>query len=198
MKAASGLVVGLFFLLGLGTSFIGCSEDESLPRSRVTITRIAGLDDDDNLSTGFLASDVLDSGDDEIPGTGDDIYQEDAVLVTVENQPSSAQLGLRPGGPFGSITLTSYRVDYQLDGEQMESIGGGLHLSVLTGESARARIPLVTALAKTRPPLSSLATEPDELLGTAVITLRGTEQDSNEGIVATGQVAIHFANWADR
>jgi hypothetical protein len=198
MKASLCLVTGFVFLLTLGASLIGCSEDESLTRSRVTITRIAGVNDDVDLSAGVFESDVLDAGEDGIPATGDDVYYEDVVLVTVENEPSSAQLGLQPGGPFGSITLESYRVEYRIDGEQMDSITGGLHLVVPTGGNAQARIPLVTALAKTQPPLSALATQTDELLGTVRITLTGTEQDSGDEIVATGEIAVHFANWADR
>lgn len=197
MKASASLAVLFFVLLALGMSLSGCSEDESLTRSRVSITRVVGVDDDEDLDAGIYESDVLDAGDDGVIGTGDDTYYEDAVLVTVANEPSSSMLGLTPSGPFGSVTIQDYRVDYEIDGEQLESITGGLHLTIPTGEELQARVPLVTAVAKTLPPLSTLATEPDELLGTAVITLSGIEQDSNAEIVVTARVAVHFANWAD-
>jgi hypothetical protein len=197
MKPSAWLSVLFVVLLALGTSLSGCSEDENLTRSRVSITRVAAVDDDEDLDAGAYQSDVLDAGDDGVVGTGDDTYYEDVVLVTVANEASSELLGLTPTGPFGSVTIKNYSVNYEVEGEQIESISGGLHLTIRTGEELQARVPLVTAIAKTLPPLSTLATEPDELLGTAVITLSGTEQDSNERITAVARVAVHFANWAD-
>jgi len=200
MKASVYLAVLGVVLFGLGASLSGCSEDEDLTRSRVSITRVVGMgedEDDEELSATVYESDVVDAGDDGLVGTADDIVYEDIVRVTVSNEASSAALGLTPMGPFGSVTIKNYRVDYEIVGEHLDAISGGLHLTIPTGEQAEARIPLVTAIAKTLPPLSMLATQPDELLGTAVITLSGNEQDSNDEIVATARVAVHFANWAD-
>ena len=197
MKASPWLAIGCAFLLALGLNLAGCSDDESQPRSRVTITRIADIEEDADLSTGVFLSDILDAGDDQTPLTADDIFFEDAILVTVENTPSSDLLALKPGGPFGSVTFTSYRIDYDVDGESIAPLTGGLQLVVPTGGKATARIVLVTALAKTQPPLITLVASGDELAGTASLTLRGTEQDSNEPIVATAAIAIHFADWAD-
>jgi hypothetical protein len=197
MKATASLALVCGLVLALGVSLAGCSKDDSQPRSRVTITRLADTKDDIDLSTAVFESDVLDAGDDQTPLTADDIFFEDAVQVTVANSPASDLLGLRPDGPFSSVTLTSYRVDYQVDGESIAPLTGGLHLVVPTGETATARLVLVTAFAKTQPPLITLVAHGDELTGTAIVTLRGVEQDSNEEIVATAAIAIHFANWAD-
>lgn len=200
MKASMYVAILFVVLLAIGASLTGCSEDESLTRSRVSITRVVGLgeeEDDEELSAMVYESDVVDAGDDAVVGTADDIIYEDVVRITVANEASSSLLGLTPTGPFGSVTITHYRVDYDIEDEQLESLSGGLHLTIPTGEEAEARIPLVSAIAKTLPPLSTLATQPDELLGTAIITLTGTEQDSNDEVVATARVAVHFANWAD-
>jgi hypothetical protein len=197
MKVSACLAVSFVVLLALGTSLSGCAEDEDLPRSRVSITRVVAVDDDEGLDAGVYESDVLDAGNDGLVGTEDDTYYEDVVLLSVANEASSATLGLTPTGPFGSVTIQNYRVDSEIEGEQIESISGGLHLTIRTGEELQARVPLVTAIAKTLPPLSTLATEPDELLATAVITLSGTEQDSNDRISTVARVAVHFANWAD-
>ena len=196
MKAGSCWILGCVLLLVLGVSMSGCN-DENMPRSRVMVTRIAGPNADEDLSTAVYSSDVLDAGEDKTPLTEDDVVYEDHIVVTVENQPSSALLALRPDGPFGSVTLTSYRVTYAVPGEEIATIDGGLHLVVPTGSSAQASLVLVTALAKTLPPLASLAASGDELMGSATITLRGYEQTSNDEVTATATIQIQFANWQD-
>lgn len=177
----------------------GC-DDENQPRSRVEIVRIATSGTAIDLySTPFL-SDVVDSGADGDPGTEDDVVYEDQLLVTIENQPSSPQLVLDPDGAFGSVVLTGYRVDFDVDGQTLESVDpvvGSLHLIVPTGTKRMAAIVAVTAALKTQPPLSSLALSGGELMGSARITFTGYEETSEEDVSATGTIQIHFANWVD-
>ncbi len=140
---------------------------------------------------------MLDAGDDGIPLTADDVITEDALLVTVENQPASPLLTVSAGGPFSSVVLTNYRITYDIPGEELEPIAGAMHLVVESGSSATASVVVVTALAKSVPPLSSLAAGGDELMGSATLTLRGYEQTSEDEIVSEATLAVHFANWQD-
>jgi hypothetical protein len=189
--------MGCVALLGLGFNLVGCSNEDDLQRSRVTITRMMGAADDDDLSAGVFQSDVADAGEDGVPQTADDVTYEDEILVTVQNDPASPLLGLEPGGPYGSVTLTSYRVEYDMPGEEIDTVSGGLHLVVPTGSSAQAQLVLVTAYAKTQAPLGSLVNDRNELPATATITLTGREQDSDAEVQATAVIEIHFADWAD-
>jgi len=178
------------------TSTIGC-EDEDQPRSHVRIVRILSAEDSDDLSGSVLQSDVRDAGQDEIPGTADDAVVEDELLVTVENQPSSTALALEPNGAFGSVVLTHYEIRYAIPDEELEPVEGALQLVVPSGSEQVTSLVAVTALAKIEPPLSTLASIGGELFGTAVLTLTGYEETSEDAISATASFQIHFADWAD-
>jgi hypothetical protein len=175
---------------------IACSEDEG-PRSLVTITRLASPEWPDTLGGGIYVSDVADAGADQIPGTADDIIFEDPVLITVHNEPASDLQVVSPGGPFSSVVIERYRIDYIIDGEEVAPIESRLHLVVPTGQSVTGSLVLVSGLAKSTPPLRSLAGSGDELFATAKITLYGHEMTSNDDIQAEGSIQVHFADWVD-
>jgi hypothetical protein len=191
--------------LALATGLIACAllffvagcNDEDQPRSRVRIVQILGADDDTNLAGSVLQSDVLDAGQDGIPNTGDEGIVEDELLVTVENQPISTSLALEPDGPFGSVVLTHYRVTYAIAGEELDPVEGALQLVIPSGDQRTAAVVGVTALAKSQPPLSTLAAVGGELFATAVLTLTGYEETSEDPVSASASFQIHFADWAE-
>ncbi|MCK4414053.1 MAG: hypothetical protein KAY32_10960 [Candidatus Eisenbacteria sp.] len=193
----------LAFLLGIGLVaavplglVTGC-QDENQPRSRVRIVQIMGAEDSEDLAGSVFQSDVLDAGQDGIPGTADDGVVEDELLVAVENRPSSTSLVLEPDGPFGSVVITHYRVTFAIAGEQLDPVEGALQLIVPTGSERVAGIVAVTALAKTQPPLSTLAAIGGELFATATLTLTGYEETSEDEVSASASFQVHFADWAE-
>lgn len=187
----------LAVLCVLGVSGTACDNDENAPRSRLMITRIAETDVELETYDYTFLSDVLHAGSDEVYGTSDDMVVEDRVYITVENQPRSSNLTITPGGPFGSVVLNEYRVEYHVEGEYIEPLVSGMNLVVPSGSEVIAHLTLVSGLAKTQPPLSSLATMGGELMGTARITLRGYEETSKQVVEVSASVDIHWANWGD-
>ena len=185
MKPAAYMVLISIVLL-TALACVGC-EDQNAPRSRILITRIADSSTEIYSRDYAFLSDVVTYG---------SVF-EDEVYLTVENQPRSALLSLTAVGPYGATVLTSYTVEYELEGEHIEPINGGMHLVVPSGEESIARIVIVSAISKTYPPLSTLVEELDEFLVTARITLYGYEESSKEAIEAHAAMQIHFANWAD-
>lgn len=185
----SPIVIVIFFGLAC--------DDEDNPRSIVTISRLADPAWPDTLTAGPFLSDVVDAGPDQIPGTADDIYFEDILLLTVQNEPASDLLVVKPDRQFGFVTIESYRVEFDLPGEKLAPIESSLHLKVPSGDKMTASIVLVTAQAKTLPPLSSLVASREELLGHAKITIHGHEQTSDDPVTAEARIQVHFADWAD-
>jgi hypothetical protein len=191
---------GWFLLAVLGVLAVAgmaCSHDEDAPRSRLLITRIAETDVELETYDFTFLSDVIHAGEDGVYGTSDDLVVEDRVYLTIENQPRSRYLTIDPEGPYGVVVLNEFRVEYDVPGEYIEPIQGGLNLTVPSRSDRTAHITLVTALAKTKPPLSSLALMGGELMGTALITLRGYEETSNQVVEVSGSMQIHWANWGD-
>ena len=192
------LVVTFFLFLLLALSVTGCN-DQKAPRSRLLVVRIAETDVEADTYTYVYLSDVAHAGADGIPGTEDDAVVEDETYLTLENQPRNSLLTIDPLGPYGAVVLTGYRVDYLVPGSDViDPIEAGMNLVVHMGKDHRVitRIVLVTAISKTQPPLSTLATG-GELLVTAKITLTGYEETSKEDIEAVAYMQIHFANWTD-
>lgn len=187
----------LAVLCVLAISGAACSNDENAPRSRLMITRIAETDVELETYDYTYLSDVLHAGADGIYGTSDDAVIEDQVYITVENQPRSSNLTITPGGPYGSVVLNEYRIEYDVEGEYIEPLTGGMNLVVPSGSERIVYLTLVSGLAKTQPPLSSLATMGGEMMGTARITLRGYEETSEQVVEVTAGIGIHWANWTD-
>lgn len=186
-------LLGLLALAGIVLA--GCDDADQI-RSRLTVTEILPADEVGNLATSPLQSDVRDAGDDGEIMTADDFIYEDEVLVTVANDPADPVLSLTPGGPFGSVTLTGYRVTFDLEDEAIESHEGALHVVVPSGENASFSIVLVTAQSKIEPPLTALVNG-GELQADAHVTFFGVEQTSEDEVTATAAIRVHFANWAD-
>ncbi len=187
MRRGGFVTIWWVLLLGLfGAGLSGC-KDEEAPRSLVYVSRIAESATEQNSYGNVFLSDIV---------TAEGVY-EDEVYVSFMNVPRSSYLSITPGGPFGSVVLTDYRVDYQLEGEQIEPIVGKIHVVIPSGEEANHRIVLVTAWAKVNPPLSTAATQGQELMATATLTFTGYEETSEEPIVVRANVTIHFANWID-
>ncbi|MBM3316972.1 MAG: hypothetical protein FJY75_03875 [Candidatus Eisenbacteria bacterium] len=183
-------------LLALAALVAGGCDAVDQPRSSLVVTEIVPATATGSLATSPLRSDVRHAGEDGVLMTADDAVFEDEVRITVENRPASAQLGLAPGGPFGSVTLNAYRVEFEITGEQIDSLEGALHAVVPSGESVSLVVVLVTGAAKLEPPLSSLILG-GELQGDARVTLYGVEQTSGDEIAAEAAIRVHFANWAD-
>jgi len=187
MRRGGLVTIGRILLLGLlGTGLSGC-DDQEAPRSLVYVSRIAESATEQNSFGNVFLSDIV---------TEDGVY-EDEVYISFKNVPRSSFLTIAPEGPYGSVVLTDYRVDYALPGEQIEPIVGKVHVVVPSGEEANHRIVLVTAWAKVNPPLSTAATQGQELMANATLTFTGYEETSEEPIVVRAYVSIHFANWID-
>jgi len=171
-------------------------DDEDTPRSRLSITRIAGSNDSQVLGAAPLQSDVRDAGPDQELFTSDDSVVEDELLITIENDPTSLLMPADPTGAFGSVVVTGYEVVFHADGEHIDTLTGALHLVVPSGSQAIASIVVVTADAKRQPPLITLAQVGGELVGSATITVWGYETTSEDRISTTATVQIHFADWS--
>lgn len=195
MKIGSALA-WTFCCLALVSTGLGCG-DEDAPRSRLLITRIAATDTELETYEYTFLSDVLNAGADDVYGTYDDSVFEDQIYITIENQPRSSSLTISPDGPYGAVVLTSYTVEYDVAGEYIKPLSGGMNLTVPSGSARIAFVTLVTAIAKTEPPLSSLAVMGGELMGPARVTFRGYEETSNQAVEVTGSIQVHFANWTD-
>jgi hypothetical protein len=190
LRPALWLVLALAAVLS-GTACF----DQDQARTQVTITRVADPEWPDTLASGTYLSDVLDPGLDGIPGTQDDIVYEDEVLLTVTSSVPSSLQPIQPGGPFSTITLERYRVEFSIPNEQIDSIEGSMHMVVPSGGRATGTLVLVTGLTKLQPPLSTLAGGADELTATAHITVYGTEETSGDAVEAEASLAVHFADW---
>ncbi len=159
----------------------GCS-DESAPRSSLLVLSV-----NDNEP---LSSDVITESPD---GSGGIV--EDAVTIRVRNVAQSEALNLTPNGPFGHVTLESYRIDFQ-SSERIDSVTGTLGWPVHTGQEVSGAFVVVPAAWKTRAPLVGLR-EGGEILTMATITIHGREATSNHEVTATASLQVNFANWAE-
>lgn len=191
MRRGGFVTIGGILLLGLlGAGFSGCKDQEA-PRSLVYVSRIAESPTEQSSSGYVFLSDIV----------GDDGVYEDEVFVSFKNVPRSSHLSIVPNGPYGSVVLTDYRVDYTVTGGSIEAIKpivGKIHLVIPSGEEVNHRIVLVTAVAKTEAPLSTTVAQGQELMANAALTFTGYEETSEEPIVVRAYITIHFANWVDQ
>ncbi len=183
------LVSGVVLLALWAVAFPGC-DDQDAPRSLVYVSRIAESPTEENSYGHVFLSDLRTDG----------ALIEDEVYISFKNVPRSSRLSIEPDGPFGSVVLTGYRVDYNVTGSEVERIqpvSGRIHVVVPSGEEANHRIVLVTAIAKASNPLLGIYETANELLAEATLTFTGYEETSEEPIVVKAYVTIHFADWTD-
>lgn len=181
-------------LLVLAIALIPGCQDQEAPRSVLHIVRIAETDVELDYYSYILLSDVVVGGSIDESGT----VFEDEVFITVRNDSRSDALNpLFPNSPFGRVTLTEYRIDYDIEDEYLPPLTSAMHVVVGSGQERVVNIVMVTAISKLDPPLSTLAWEPEELLCHAKITMTGFEETSNEKVEVVAYMDIHFANWAD-
>jgi hypothetical protein len=127
----------------------------------------------------------------------DGVIREDAVSVEFTVQMKD------PGGPAPSpvnnITVNRYRVRFiRADGRNTEGVDvpyafDGAFTITAPGS---ATFTLVRAQAKAESPLKALATNLVVISTIAQITFYGHDQTGRE-VLVTGQMSVHFANWAD-
>jgi hypothetical protein len=180
-------------VIGLGLVFVfGCGDSEDSPRSVLTVVSLNGA-----LNADFqpLLSDLLNLGPDKVPSQ-DDFIVEDSVPFIVRNDPRSDILVVKPGGPFGRVTLNRYVVEFQ-SAEQLGSYEGRMHLEVHTGREVAGVVTIVPAQMKIKEPLLSYLVGGQELLTTAKITFYGVEATSGAEVMTSGSLPVHFANWDD-
>lgn len=192
----------LLFLASLVAMLLGAvaCDDQEAPRSRLMVTRISESAQEAVVGDFVLESDVAIAVVDE--ATGEILgytLAADQIYVTVENQPRHPDGTLAAGGPFGSVILTGYSVEYITENESIETLNGGMHLEIPTGETAIARIVVVSIETKNNPPLSTLrvSLDPPEIRSIAKITLQGYEETSEEAVETVAYFQIHFSNWED-
>ena len=195
----SGHILLFLALLISGLMGVISCDDQEAPRSRLIVSRISAASQEAVVGDFVLESDIAILVEDE--NTGEIFYTlaADQVYVTVENQPRHADGQIVAGGPFGAVILTGYTVDYITENESIETLNAGMHLEVPSGESAIARIVVVTIETKNNPPLSTLrvSLDPPEIRSIAKITLRGYEETSEAAVETVAYFQIHFSNWED-
>lgn len=162
----------------------GCSDDHV--RSKLWVAEIN--------ETGALASDVLNFGQDRIPGTVDDFVMEDAVPITIIADPSPGS-SVSPGGAYSIVTIESYTVEFESD-EEVPGFTATLGWNVEVGTTFEGALTIVPAGYKTVLPLSSLRTM-GEIRTNARITFHGKESHSGNDVTFSTSLPVNFANWVD-
>lgn len=169
-------VIAGFGALCAALLFAGCS-DSSSARS---VLRVESLN-----NNAALQSDVLSPG---------PTVVEDAVTLTVRNEPHDDVLVIDPNGPFGHVTIERYEIRFESD-EAVPSVRAALGWTVPSGRSVSGSIVIVPAELKLEPPLVSLVNG-GEIVSTAHITLIGREATSNREVRIEAILPVHFANWS--
>ena len=136
-----------------------------------------------------LESDVLkDTG-----GAGTVV--EDAVSIQIRDTASDSLLTLKPNGPYGSVVLDRYDVQFQSD-EDIPPVSGTLGWTVHVGETVTGNIVIVPAALKAEPPLVGLDAG-GEIQAVAKVTIQGHEANSNYNVTTQFTLQVNFANWTD-
>jgi hypothetical protein len=173
-------------------ALFGCSDFSDSPRSELSIEELNG---EGESAFQPLYSDLINLGTDKVP-SGDDYVVEDAVTFVVSNNPVDENLSLKPGGAFGKVTLTHYKVEFESE-EALPAFEGQLHLDIPTGMKAQGTIILVPAEMKIKEPLVSYLFAGSELMTSAKITFYGVEKTSEAEVSVTAALTVNFANWSD-
>lgn len=182
MRQVSTLVL----LATVVAMFAGCS-DEDVPRSQITLVDLNGGDP--------LQADVINNGDDQLPGGGDDFIPEDEIAVTFRNAPSDAQGTMGTTGAFSHVTFEAYRITFA-SSVAIDPVLGGMHAVVPSGTDVTTFVVAVPGELKGRAPLNGLVGG-GEILSTAQIEFWGVEETSNDEIYVTGNIVVNFANFGD-
>lgn len=164
-------------LAGLFT--LGCS-DSSSPRS---VVRVDSINENQPLQ-----SDVVESSGSQYS------VMEDAVLMTVSNEPHDASLSIDPDGPFGRVVLERYTINFECE-ESIQEVSGALGWIVPSGEQVSGSIVIVPAQLKLVAPLVALISA-GEIQATAHVTVYGREATSDDEVRFEASLPVHFANWA--
>jgi hypothetical protein len=140
--------------------------------------------------------------------SGDDLRSDVITDGTIFADPADVTFTLEmkdpEGGgpsPVNAITVNRYRVRFiRSDGRNTEGVDvpyafDGAFTTTVSGTSS-ANFTLVRAQAKAEAPLAALATNLLVLSTIAEITFYGHDQTGRE-VLVTGQLGVHFANWAD-
>jgi hypothetical protein len=175
--------VGLYLLL---LASVSCGEltRQGTASSYLVITQLSTSDGEQ------LRSDVV---------TDNGTIFEDLATVSFRREMKDPA---GPGpSPVNDITVNRYRVKFiRADGHNTEGVDvpyafdGAFTLTV--SGTASASFALVRAQAKAEAPLKALGTNPVVISTIAQITFYGHDQTGRE-VLVTGQMSVHFANWAD-
>jgi hypothetical protein len=194
----------ILLVVPIGVAMVGCTPDQNT-RNVVSVYSL-----NNNLP---LLSDVYNNGKN-LQSTSDDFIPSDIVEVTFISRSHDGIVGTEPGGPFGTVTMTSYDVVYgdpagtgaDLDGDgtvDLHNFSGPLNAVVPTGGSASSAVLVVSGAAKSVPPISCLSpigactTTTNEFAVNVTITFHGTEETSGADITVTAGLLVRISNYAD-
>jgi hypothetical protein len=141
-------------------------------------------------------------------GGGDDFQSDVITNGTIFADSASVTFALEakdpggpPLGPANQITVNRYRVRFiRSDGRNTEGVDvpyafdGAFTRTV--ADTATVAFTLVRAQAKAEAPLGALVSNLLVISTIAEITFYGHDQTGRE-VLVTGQIGVHFANWAD-
>ena len=200
--ARFGIILGTALL---AAGLAGCTPDQDA-RNIVEVFSI-----NDNLP---LLSDVYNYGSKPTDST-DDFIPSDIIEVTFISRPHDDDSNITPGGPFGTVTITSYDVIYgpsngtgaDLDGDgsvDLANFTANMNAVVPTGGSAAAAILIVSGAAKSVPPIACLGpagggctTNTNEFAVNVLVVFHGTEETSEADITFQTGMLVRLANYAD-
>ena len=200
--ARVGIVISAA-LFGVGLA--GCTPDQDT-RNIVEVYSI-----NDNLP---LLSDVYNNGKN-ATSTTDDFIPTDVVEVTFISRAHDPTSNIVPGGPFGTVTITSYDVIYgaaggtgaDLDGDgtiDLANFTANLNAVVPTGGSATSAVLLVSGASKSVPPIACLgpagggcSTTTNEFAVNVTVVFHGTEETSGADITFQTGILVRIAQYSD-
>ena len=194
----------ILLTIPIGVGLVGCTPQQD-NRNIVAVYSL-----NNNLP---LLSDVYNNGKN-LQSTSDDFIPSDIVEVTFISRPHDGIIGTEPGGPFGTVTITTYDVAYgdpkgtgaDLDGDgtiDLANFSGPMNAVIPTGGSASSAVLLVSGAAKSIPPISCLSpigacsTTTNEFAVNITLTFHGVEETSGADITVTAGILVRIAQYAD-
>ena len=162
-----------------------------------------------------LLSDVYNNGKN-ITSTSDDFIPTDIVEVTFISRVHDDVLETEPGGPFGSVTITSYDVVYgaiggsgaDLDGNgsiDLPNFTSPMNAVVPVGGSATSAVLIVSGAQKSIPPIVCLgpagggcSAGTNEFSVSVTITFHGVEETSGAEITVNSGILVRIGQYADQ
>jgi|GEM_PF-973381 len=189
----------------LGAGLAGCTPDQNA-RNIVEVYSI-----NENLP---LLSDVYNFGKNTTSAT-DDFIPSDIVEVTFISRPHDGINNIRPGDPFGTVTITSYEVIYgptngtgaDLDGDgtvDLANFTAYMNAVVPTDGSASSAVLIVSGAAKSIPPIACLGpagggctTVTNEFTVNVTIVFHGVEETSEADITFQTGMLVRIGQYTD-